>query len=53
MIGQFSCRGFSNYHKIFKLFGGVNKGHPNNKEVDNAKTFAVRLKENNIESNKS
>lgn len=28
-VGQFSCRGFSDYHRIFKLFGGVNKGHPN------------------------
>jgi len=44
IIGQFSCRGFSDYHKIFKLFGGVNKGHPNNKELDKAKTFAVNLR---------
>jgi flavodoxin len=40
VIGEFSCRAFSDYHRIFKLFGGVNKGHPNNKELENAKIFA-------------
>jgi len=43
VIGQFSWRGFSDYHKIFKIFGGVNKGHPNCKELDKAKTFALKL----------
>ena len=43
IIGQFSCRGFSDYYKIFRLFGGVNKGHPNEKEIDRAKTFATNL----------
>ena len=43
MIGQFSCKGFSDYHKIFKIFGGVNKGHPNSKELDKAKAFALKL----------
>jgi len=45
VIGEFSCKGFSDYHKIFKLFGGVNKGHPNIKELDEAKTFALKLAE--------
>jgi len=43
VIGQFSCRGFSDYHKIFKIFGGVNKGHPNSEELDKAKAFALKL----------
>jgi len=43
VVGEFSCRGFSNYHRIFKLFGGANKGHPNGKELENAKTFACSL----------
>jgi hypothetical protein len=43
VVGEFSCRGFSDYHMIFKLFGGVNKGHPNNKGLDNAKTFVLEL----------
>jgi flavodoxin len=45
LIGDFSCRGFSNYHKIFKLFGGVNKGHPSSQDLENAKTFACSLRE--------
>lgn len=44
VIGQFSCRGFSDYHKIFKLFGGVNKGRPNDEELGKAKNFAANLK---------
>jgi flavodoxin len=44
IVGQFSCRGFSDYHRIFKIFGGVNKGHPKEKEVEKAKTFAANLK---------
>jgi len=43
VIGEFSCRGFSDYHRIFKLFSGVNKGHPNSKELENAKIFAIYL----------
>jgi flavodoxin len=45
VIGDFSCRSFSNYHKIFKLFGGANKGHPNSQELENAKTYAFSLRE--------
>ena len=43
VISQFSCRGFSDYHKIFKIVNGVNKGHPNSKELDEAKLFALKL----------
>jgi len=43
VIGEFSCRGFSEHHKIFKLFGGVNKGHPNSKELDKARAFALKV----------
>jgi len=45
VIGEFSCRAFSDYYKIFKLFGGVNKGHPNQKELEKAKIFALQLLE--------
>jgi len=48
IIGQFSCRGFSDYYKIFKLFGGVNKGHPNDQELGKAKTFCSQLKKSVI-----
>jgi flavodoxin len=43
VIGQFSSRGFSDYHKIFKIVDGVNKGHPNSEELDAAKAFALKL----------
>jgi len=43
VIGQFSSRGFSDYHKIFKIVDGVNKGHPNSRELDAAKAFALKL----------
>ncbi len=43
IIGEFSCRAFSDYYKIFKLFGGVNKGHPNHEELEKAKAFALQL----------
>lgn len=44
VVAEFSCRGFSDYHKIFKLFGGVNKGHPNKKDLEKAKMFVQQLK---------
>jgi len=43
IIGEFSCRAFSDYYKIFKLFGGVNKGHPNEGDLEKAKVFALQL----------
>ncbi|MCW4025715.1 MAG: flavodoxin family protein [Candidatus Bathyarchaeota archaeon] len=45
VIDEFSCRGFSDYYRIFKLFGGVNKGHPNNQDLDDAKNFVAQLKQ--------
>ena len=44
VIGEYSCRGFTDYYKIFKIFGGVNKGHPTSKELEKAKAFALELK---------
>ena len=43
VIGQFSCRGYSNYHSLFKLCGGVNKGYPRSKDLDNAKKFIQKM----------
>jgi hypothetical protein len=44
LVGEYSCRGFTNYYKIFKLFGGVNKGHPTDTEIEKTKAFAAELK---------
>jgi flavodoxin len=45
VVGEFSCRGFSDYHDIFKLFGGVNKGKPNDEDLRHSKNFALNLKQ--------
>jgi flavodoxin len=43
VIGEFSCRAFSDYYKIFRYFGGVNKGHPNKQDLEKAKNFSLKL----------
>ncbi len=39
IVGEFSCRGFDTYG-FLKLIGGVSKGRPNTKDLENAKSFA-------------
>ena len=45
VIGEFSCRGFTDYYKIFKVFGGVNKGRPNAEDLRHAEEFAWIVKQ--------
>ncbi|NPA63271.1 MAG: flavodoxin [Methanococci archaeon] len=42
IIGDFSCRGYHTY-SIFKLFGGLNKNHPNENDIKKAKDFAKNI----------
>lgn len=42
IIGEFSCKGFDTVG-ILKIFGGINKGRPNEKDLENAKKFAKDL----------
>ncbi|MDR3263593.1 MAG: flavodoxin family protein [Clostridiales bacterium] len=42
IIGEFACSGFDT-NSVLKLFGGINKEHPNDNDLDNAKTFAKSL----------
>lgn len=42
VIGEFSCKGFDDYGP-FKLIGGINKNKPDEKDLDNAKKFAIEL----------
>ena len=42
-IGGFSCAGFDTYG-IFRLIGGINKGHPDKTDVENCKKFLNSLK---------
>lgn len=44
IIGDFSCKGFNTYGP-FKLIGGINKGRPNEKDLENARDFAAFLKD--------
>lgn len=43
IIGEFSCRGWDTYPFWVKLFGGVNKGRPNEEDLENARSFAKDL----------
>ncbi len=44
IIGEFDCRGFDTF-SILKLFGGVNRGKPNEEDLERARIFASRLME--------
>ena len=43
VVDEFICRGF-NTNVFLKYIGGLNKGHPNEIDLENAKTFAQNLK---------
>ncbi len=43
IIGEFSCRGLLT-EGPFKIIGGINKGRPNEQDVEKAKKFAEILK---------
>lgn len=43
VIGEFSCKGF-NTNSFLKYIGGMNKKRPNDKDILNAKNFALKLK---------
>ena len=42
LVAHFSCKGFNN-HGSLKLVGGINKGHPNIKDLFLAEIFANSL----------
>ena len=43
IVDEFQCKGF-NTNSFLKLFGGMNKGRPNAKDLKNAEEFANKLK---------
>jgi len=43
IIDFFECLGFDTYPPISKPFGGFAKGHPNEKDLERAKTWAKNL----------
>jgi flavodoxin len=45
IIGEFSCKGFSDYSFLKVLSGGINKGRPNEQDLQRAEDFAKKLQE--------
>ncbi len=46
IIDEFNCHGF-NTNSFLKVFGGMNKGRPNQEDLQNAEDFAQNLKRGN------
>ena len=42
IIGEFNCPGFDTFGP-FKIFGGINKGRPNESDIQKAKEFAKKI----------
>jgi len=43
IIGEFQCRGFMTYSFTKYLLGGLNKGKPNERDLEKAKNFANEM----------
>ena len=44
VLGTFGCKGLDKFF-IFKLFGGLNKNHPDEKDYDSAQQFIIEIME--------
>jgi flavodoxin len=44
IVGEFNCTGFDTYGAL-KIFGGIQKEHPNDDDLKQAETFALNLKQ--------
>mgnify|MGYP000290346808 FL=1 len=44
ILGQFGCRGYDTFGP-FKIIGGIAKGHPNARDLENARSFYRDLQE--------
>jgi flavodoxin len=42
IVGEFNCTGFDTYGAL-KIFGGIQKGHPNEEDLKQAEIFAQSL----------
>lgn len=52
IIGEFACKGFCKWG-FFKLIGGINKDKPDKEDFDNAKKFALSLKEKFLQNSQN
>jgi flavodoxin len=44
VVDEFQCKGF-NTNSFMRFLGGMNRGRPNSKDLKDAETFALNLKE--------
>ncbi len=44
IVGEFNCTGFDTYGAL-KIFGGIQKGHPDEDDIKQAEDFALSLKQ--------
>ena len=44
VLGKFGCKGFDTYGP-FKLVGGIAKGHPDQRDLENARSFYQNLRQ--------
>jgi flavodoxin len=44
IFGEFNCAGFDTYGTL-KLFGGIQKGHPDEEDLKQAEAFALSLRQ--------
>ncbi|MBW7571474.1 flavodoxin family protein [Caproiciproducens faecalis] len=42
IAGDFGCKGFDTYGPL-ALIGGISKGHPNDKDLEDAKNFVLKM----------
>ncbi|MCC7550622.1 MAG: flavodoxin family protein [Methanobacterium sp.] len=47
IVDDFQCKGF-NTNSFLKLFGGMNKGRPNDRDLRNAEDFAWKVKQKSM-----
>ncbi len=43
IVDEFACKGWDTY-AFLRLIGGINRGRPNEKDLENARAFARRVK---------
>lgn len=46
MLGEFSCKGYDTFGP-FKLVGGIAKGHPDERDLENARKFYREIQARN------
>lgn len=44
VLGQFGCKGYDTFG-LFKLVGGIAKGHPNEEDLEKARTFYRKIRQ--------